>query len=71
MTAHKKIRNHIYVTCGIIIIICVALIAVYNFVGNLETIFAKYKPTLVLESIALFAFGISWITKGEMIMKDV
>ncbi len=71
MTKHKKIRNRIYVTCGIIIIVCIALIAVYNFVGNLETIFAKYKPTLVLESIALFAFGTSWITKGEMILKDV
>jgi hypothetical protein len=71
ITLHKKMRNRIYVTCGIIIIICVALIAVYNFVGNLETTFAKYKPTLVLESIALFAFGTSWITKGEMILKDV
>jgi hypothetical protein len=71
MTEHKRIRNRIYKTCGYIIILCVALIAVYNFVGNLEAIFAKYKPTLVLESIALFAFGISWITKGEMVLKDV
>jgi hypothetical protein len=71
MTKHKIIRNHIYVTCGVIIFVCIALIAVYNFVGNLEIVFAKYKPTLVLESIALFAFGISWITKGEMILKDV
>lgn len=71
MTDHKKIRNRIYITCGIIIIVCIMLIAVYNFVGNLETTFAKYKPTLVLESIALFSFGTSWITKGEMILKDV
>ncbi len=71
MTKHKIIRNRIYVICGIIIIVCIALIAIYNFVGNLETVFAKYKPTLLLESIALFAFGISWITKGEMILKDV
>lgn len=71
MTKHKIIRNRIYFICGIIIIVCIALIAIYNFVGNLETIFAKYKPTLLLESIALFAFGISWITKGEMILKDV
>jgi hypothetical protein len=71
MTKHKIIRNRIYVTCGIIIIVSIALIAIFNFVGDLETIFAKYKPTLVLESIALFAFGTSWITKGEMILKDV
>jgi hypothetical protein len=71
MTKHKKVRNQIYKICGYIIIVCIGLIAVYNFVGNLETTFAKYKPTLVLESIALFAFGISWITKGEMVLKDV
>jgi hypothetical protein len=71
MTEHKKLRNRIYKACGIIIIACIALIAIYNFVGNLETAFAKYKPTLVLESIALFAFGTSWITKGEMVLKDV
>ena len=27
-------------------------------------------PVFWLESIALWAFGISWITKGELILKD-
>ncbi|MCY7292810.1 MAG: hypothetical protein LH615_11585 [Ferruginibacter sp.] len=70
VTDKKKVRNSIYKTCGIIIVICIILIAVYNLVDNLVTTFAKYKPTLVLESIALFAFGASWITKGEMFLKD-
>ena len=28
------------------------------------------KPTLILESFALVFFGISWLTKGEFLMKD-
>lgn len=70
MCANKKIRNNIYKTCGIIIIICILLIASINLITNLENILEKFKPTLVLESIALFAFGISWIAKGEMFLKD-
>ena len=70
VTQKKKMRNSIYKTCGIIIVGCIVLIAIYNFAGNMETDFAKYKPTLILESIALFAFGASWITKGQMFLKD-
>jgi hypothetical protein len=70
MCANKKIRNSIYKTCGIIIIICILLIAINNLFNNIEQALAKYKPTLILESIALFAFGISWIAKGEMFLKD-
>ncbi len=70
MTQNKKIRNNIYKTCGIIIVICIAIIGVYNLVDGLEETFAKYKPTLVFESVALFAFGTSWIAKGEMFLKD-
>jgi hypothetical protein len=70
MTQQKKARNSIYVTCGIIISACIILLAIYNSIDSLEFILGKYKPTLVLESIALFAFGISWIAKGEMFLKD-
>ena len=29
-----------------------------------------YDPIYWLESIAIVAFGISWLTKGEAILKD-
>lgn len=70
ITPHKKIRNNIYKICGLVIVACILLLAIYHFVGNLQLKLAMYKPTLVLESIALFAFGISWVTKGEMYLKD-
>jgi uncharacterized membrane protein len=70
MTHQKKMRNNVYKTCGIIILMCILLIAIYNFVPGLISKFSAYTPTLVLESLALFAFGISWIAKGEMFLKD-
>ena len=30
----------------------------------------KLAPVFWLESVAIFAFGFSWFTKGEAILKD-
>jgi hypothetical protein len=30
----------------------------------------RFEPRFWLESIAIVAFGISWLTKGEAILKD-
>ena len=69
-TPRKKIRNHIYILCGIIILACIILLGVCHLLENSLVALEKYKPVLVLESIALVAFGISWIIKGESILKD-
>lgn len=66
----KKIRNNVYIVCGIVIVVCIALIAVYHFVDSLESRYAAYKPVVILESAALVAFGISWLVKGEAVLKD-
>jgi uncharacterized membrane protein len=69
MTAQKKKRNKVYRICGIVIFVSVALIPVAGFDGIWEKI--KFlKPTFTLETIALVAFGISWLTKGEAILAD-
>lgn len=31
----------------------------------------KYDPVFWLESVSLFAFGISWLVKGQLILKDI
>jgi hypothetical protein len=69
-TKKKKSRNAIYRVCGIAILFFILLIAVY---GIWEKEFAgleKYKPVFWLETLALIAFGISWLVKGELILKD-
>ena len=51
--------------------ICILLIAIYSFLpGTMASLLEAYKPVYWLEALAVFAFGISWFTKGEAILKD-
>lgn len=62
-TEQKIRRNALYRICGIIILSATVLIVLFHF--------AKiYWVTLWLEWIGIIAFGISWLTKGETILKD-
>lgn len=71
-TPRKLIRNKVYKICGIIMLCCLLCIFVYfQFVEDRYPIVQEYKPVFWLESIALWSFGISWITKGEMILGDI
>ena len=70
VTKEKKTRNGIYKTCGWIIIFCIASIAAFSFIPSLYKNFEKYKPTYAFETIALLAFGFSWLIKGETFFKD-
>ncbi len=70
-TKRKLQRNKVYRTCGIIMFVCIVLIAVYVlFKNTLGEIFKPYKPIFWLEAIAILAFGISWLIKGETLLKD-
>ncbi len=68
-TPRKKKRNVIYIVCGWIMLVSVALIVVVKvmpdnpFVKNLD-------PVFWLESIAIEAFGVSWFIKGKTILQD-
>ncbi|MFD2541887.1 DUF998 domain-containing protein [Lacinutrix gracilariae] len=71
MEAPKRKRNTIFHICGYVMIACIALIALYFFyLQEAYPELQKLKPVFWLESIALWAFGISWITKGELIFAD-
>lgn len=65
----KKIRrNRVYTRCGWIILVCVVLLIGNYFLciwGGIDL--SDYKVTLILESIALWAFGLSWLVKSETI----
>jgi hypothetical protein len=70
MTKKKKSRNTIYRICGIAMLVFIALIAVYSIWEGELTGWAQYKPVFWLETLALIAFGISWLVKGELVLKD-
>ncbi len=66
----KLIRNYIYKTCGWVIVVCIVAIALIGLIDSWYQAIKQYKPTYVLETIALLAFGYSWLIKGETFFKD-
>jgi hypothetical protein len=62
-TRQKKQRNNVYKICGIIM-----LISIIGIPFDKKIAFAN--TTLVLETSALISFGFSWLTKGELLLKD-
>lgn len=67
----KRQRNRIYIACGCIMVVCIALIALYKYPQpGMPAIPESYHPVFWLETIAVVAFGISWCTKGQAILKD-
>ncbi len=65
----KLQRNSVYRVCGWFMVGCIVLIAVYKaFLAG--TAVSAIKPVFWLESLALWAFGISWFVKGETLLKD-
>ena len=69
-TELKKSRNRIYRICGIVMLICLVLIAACVLIPRLETALDGLHPVLWLETVALLAFGFSWLIKGEMFLRD-
>jgi hypothetical protein len=66
-TAKAK-RNVVFRLCGWIMIACLGLMILYLAIKP-ESL--KDKPVIfILETIAVEAFGVSWITKGETLWPD-
>ena len=61
LTDRKRRRNVVFTVCGAAIALSmVVLLAIWVTVG----VDHDWRPLLVFESIAIFAFGVSWLVKG-------
>jgi len=65
----KRRRNSIYRVCGVVMILALVCITVYTLFLR-TTFLAATNPVLILESVALLAFGISWLVKGNTLFRD-
>ena len=67
----KQHRDRLYRLAGYTIIVSIVLIGVLGFVpeGVIQAVEA-WNPVFVLESIAVIAFGVAWLTKGQAILAD-
>jgi len=71
LPAKKKIRNRWYHACGYTILGSMLLMGIYFiFLEESTPSLTKLKPIFWLESLALWAFGLSWIIKGKVLLKD-
>jgi hypothetical protein len=68
-TQRKLQRNRVYTICGYTILACLVLIVVVWFLPT-SAFIKQLAPIFWLEALAIVAFGVSWLTKGEAILKD-
>lgn len=68
-TPRKIWRNRVYIASGSIILLClvVTIVLGLTFGNQVESL----HPLLWLESVAILAFGVSWMTKGQAILPDL
>jgi hypothetical protein len=69
VTPQKQQRNRVYTICGCAIIASILLIVISK-VAHLQHLVGNVGPVFCLETTALIAFGIAWLTKGETFLKD-
>lgn len=71
-TPMKRRRNAVYIAAGLTIFICLGIIAYeFTMVGQCppeDT--ADRFVILAAEAVAVIAFGLSWLVKGEFMMGD-
>ena len=70
ITTRKKKRNNIFKVCGWIMLICVPIMGIFFVSDKFSTMFGKIPFIFIMETIATWAFGISWLTIGETIYPD-
>lgn len=69
ITKRKRNRNQIYSACGVIIVACMCVIVSLTIEGVAAWL-RPMHPLLCCESLALFAFGVAWLIKGEGFLRD-
>jgi Protein of unknown function (DUF998) len=69
-TRQKRRRNVLYRVCGIAIVACLVLVVATNFLLT-DHLKNEVHPLLWLETVAIWAFSVSWLVKGEFLfLKD-
>ena len=68
-TPRKLVRNIVYRVCAVVIVVSILLDPVFTK-GGLHPVASWPDAVFCLESLAVFAFGVSWLVKGEAILKD-
>ena len=67
---NKNKRNIVYYICGSVIILSLIILGLYFF-SSIEKPYSHYSSfVFIFETIAVWAFGIAWLTKGQTFFND-
>ena len=66
----KEKRNIVYKVCGWIMLSCIAILALYFLIPSMRTNAGDIPVIFIFEAIAIEAFAVSWLTKGETFWPD-
>ena len=66
----KRKRNRVYIICGYTMAAAMLLLVAARFIPTHSPLVA-YHPIFWLETILIEAFGISWLVKGEAVLRDI
>lgn len=69
-TPEKLRRNKVYIVCGSIMLMVIIVVPIYNQLIRNYPDWEKYKLVFWLETLAMTAFGISWLVKGGLFLRD-
>lgn len=69
-THQKKLRNVIYVFCGVIMLLALATVLLCFIFLEDDTWYNAHHITYWMEVVAVEFFGLSWMTKGKAFLKD-
>ena len=69
LTQRKRNRNTIYWVCGVAIVVSMCVMVGLTVKGLTEAQ-GMLHPFFCCESVALIAFGVAWLTKGEGMLRD-
>jgi hypothetical protein len=68
-TERKQKRNVVYRVSGVVMVVSIGLAVLLDAVlpdADVESV----HPVFWLEALAVIAFGVSWLVKGEAVLKD-
>lgn len=69
MTAKEK-RNWVYRICGWTMLGSIFILFLYFLIKPFERMVGDFPIIFVMETVAVLAFGFSWLTKGETLWPD-
>jgi hypothetical protein len=69
VTRRKGHRNRVYLVCGLVIIACMSMMLPLAY-RPLHTLLWPTGILFYCESLALAAFGVAWLVKGEVFLRD-